>query len=178
MSRPKLDPAALRAYLEAGHSQAEAATEFGVSEAAISQRVKQLRIATSTVVALERASDMVDQHLTSAERLKQVQRVILDQFAWAEAQARQPGVDRGAMSEILVKLSAEVRSQLRLEYDISRTLVDLQVVRAFQRTVMEAISEEAPQVARRIVERLKAQRALRQSTDWPTLDGRGGLHVD
>jgi hypothetical protein len=41
----------------------------------------------------------------------------------------------------------------------------------------EAIGEEAPQVARRIVDRLKAQRALRQSADWPTLDGRGGLDV-
>ena len=64
-----------------------------------------------------------------------------------------------------------------MEHDISCTLIDLKVVRAFQRTVVEAIQAEAPHVARRIVDRLKAERALRPSTDWPSLDGRGGLDV-
>ena len=37
MATPKLDPTALEQFIEAGHSQAEAAAHFGVSEAAISQ---------------------------------------------------------------------------------------------------------------------------------------------
>jgi hypothetical protein len=48
-------------------------------------------------------------------------------------------------------------------------------VRGFQRTVFEVISKEAPDVARRILERLKEQRALRQSVEFPTLDQLGGF---
>ena len=82
---------------------------------------------------------------------------------------------RPALAEVLVKLSAEVRAQLRLEHDISRTLIDLRVVREFQRTVFEVISQESPEAARRIVGRLKEHQALRRSAELPTLDGRGGL---
>jgi hypothetical protein len=175
MARPKLDPTAVREYLDAGHTQADAAIEFRVSEAAISQRVKQLRIGTSKVVALERAAGVVDQQLTAAERLRHVQDVIRAQLDWAEQQAKQPGADRAALSDILVKLSGEVRSQLRLEHDISRTLIDLRVVKEFQRTVFEVISQVSPDTARRIVEKLKEQRALRRSVDLPTLDHLGGF---
>ncbi len=59
MPRSKLDPDALRHYLDAGHSQADAAIHFGVTPAAISQRVRTLQIATSKVVALERAAEVV-----------------------------------------------------------------------------------------------------------------------
>jgi DNA-binding transcriptional regulator YdaS (Cro superfamily) len=94
MARAKVDAAALQQFLDAGHNQADAARHFGVSEAAVSQRVKQLRIATSKVVALERAAQVVDQKLTAAQRLQHVQRVILDELTWAEQQAKQPGADR------------------------------------------------------------------------------------
>jgi hypothetical protein len=50
-------------------------------------------------------------------------------------------------------------------------------VRQFQRTVFEAIQSESPEVARRIVAKLKEQRALRQSVEVPALDGRGGFDV-
>jgi DNA-binding transcriptional regulator YdaS (Cro superfamily) len=177
MARAKVDAAALQQFLDAGHNQADAARHFGVSEAAVSQRVKQLRIATSKVVALERAADVVNHQLTAAQRLQHVQRVILGELTWAEQQAKQPGADRAALSDVIVKLSAEVRSQLRLEHDISRTLIDLRVVREFQRTVFDAISEESPETAQRIVAKLKEQQALRRSAELPTLDGGGGFDV-
>lgn len=173
MAKVKVDPDALQRFLEAGHSQVDAAKHFGVSEAAISQRVRQLRIGTSKVVALERAARVVDQKLDATERLQRVQRVILDQLAWAEQQAKEPGADRTALADVLVKLSAEVRAQVRLEHDISRTLIDMHVVREFQRTVFGVISEESPEAGRRILARLKEQQALRRSVELPTLDGRG-----
>ena len=71
----------------------------------------------------------------------------------------------------------EVRQQLGLQLTISRTLIDLRVVREFQRSVVEAIAEESPDTARRIVAKLKVQRALRQSASLPTLDGRGGIDL-
>jgi hypothetical protein len=146
---------------------------FGVTEAAISQRVRKLRIATSKVIALERAAHVVDRQLTAAQRLQHIQRVILDQLTWAEQRAREAGSDRAALADVLVRLSGEVRAQLRLEHDISRTLIDLRVVREFQRTVFEVISEESPEAARRIVARLKERQALRRSVELPMLDGGG-----
>ena len=161
MAITKIDPDALRAYLDDGHSQSDAATHFGVSESAISQRVRQLQIATSKVLTLERAADVIDRKLSATERLGRAQQVILDQLDWAE--------------QLIVKLSAEIRGQLRLEHDISRTLIDLRVVREFQRTVFETIAEESPDTARRILARLKNQQKLRRSVELPTLDGHGGL---
>ena len=112
----------LLAQGDAGHTQADAAKYFNVSESAISQRVRTLQIATSKVVALERAAEVVDQ-------------------------------------------------QLGLQLNISRTLIDLKVVREFQQSVVEVISEESPEVARRVVARLKERRALRASGTLPALDG-------
>ncbi len=173
----KVDPDELRRYLDTGNTQADAAKYFGVTEAAISQRVQKLRIATSKVVALERAGEVVDQRLQATERLERVQRVIDDELSWAVRRAKEPDADRSALQDTILKLAAEVRQQLGLQLNISRTLIDLRVVREFQRSVVEAISEESPDVARRIVAKLKERRALRQSAGLPTLDGRGGFDV-
>jgi hypothetical protein len=45
------------------------------------------------------------------------------------------------------------------------------VVKEFHETVVEAIREESPATARRIVARLKERRALRPSAELPTLTG-------
>jgi hypothetical protein len=180
MSKPKIDPDELISLIASGMTQSEAARHFGVSNAAISLRAKQLRLSTSRVIALERAAAVVDQKLSAADRLAEIQRVMRDQLAWAEDQARQPGADRSALVDVIIRVAAEMRNQLRLEHDISRTLIDLKVVREFQRTVFEAIAEESPDTARRIVDRLKRQQALRQSVEIPALDGgrvMGGFDV-
>ncbi len=177
MPHTKLDPDALHSYLDAGHTQADAARHFHVSESAISQRVRSLQIATSKVVALERAGEVVTQQLGATARLQRIQQAILDQLQWAEHQANAPGADRARLADVLVKLCAEARAQLRLEHDVSRTLIDLRVVREFQQSVVEVISEESPEVARRVVALLKERRALRASGTLPDLDGGGGFDV-
>ena len=58
-----------------------------------------------------------------------------------------------------------------MQLDISRTLIDLKVVREFQRSVVEMISEESPDVGRRVVAKLKERNALRASGTLPALDG-------
>ena len=76
-----------------------------------------------------------------------------------------------ALADVILKLAGEVRQQLGLQLSISRTLVDLRVVKEFHETVVEAIREESPETARRIVARLKERRALRPSIELPTLTG-------
>jgi len=173
MARALVDPAALQHFLDEGHSQADAARQFGVSEAATSQLARRARILTSKVVALERAGQFVEQRLTAVQRLQHVQDLILDQLLWVEELAAQPGADRVALIDPIVKLAAEVRAQVRLEHDVSRTLIDLRVVRQFQQTVFQAIAAESPETGRRILAKLKEVRALRQSVELPSLDDPG-----
>ncbi len=171
MAEIRVDPDALHRYLDAGHSQADAAKYFNVSESAISQRVRSLQIATSKVVALERAAEVVDQKLDAAARLQHIQQVIDEELRCAVDRAKEPGADRAKLQDTILKLAAEVRQQLGLQLNISRTLIDLKVVREFQQSVIEVIGEESPEVARRVVARLKERRALRASGTLPALDG-------
>jgi hypothetical protein len=170
MAKRRVDPNELRRFLAAGHTQADAARHFGVSEAAIHQRLKRLRVLTSRIVALEHAGGVVAEKLNAAERLERVQRVIDGELAWAVEQAAKPGAERAALADVILRLAGEVRQQLGLQLSISRTLVDLRVVKEFQETVIDVIREEAPDVGRRLVARLKARRALRPSGHLPTLD--------
>jgi hypothetical protein len=176
MAVTKVADADLQAYLDAGHCQAEAARYFCVSEAAIYQRLKRMGRLTTRLVALERANDVVEDKLSATARLERVQRVIDEELGWAVQEARREGGDRTALADVILKLAGEVRQQLGLQLSISRTLVDLRIVKEFHETVIEAIREESPETARRIVERLKARRALRPSVDLPTLTG--GAHGD
>jgi hypothetical protein len=177
MARPKIDPDALRRYLDAGHTQADAARYFGVSEPAIHQRLRKMRQLTSHVVALEKAGAVVEEKLSATARLEKVQRVIDEELDAARQRAQQPGVDRAALTDIIIRLTAEVRQQLNLQLAITRTLVDLRVVKEFQESVVEVIRSESPGTAQRIVTRLKERRALRPSADLPTLIG-GGAYAD
>ena len=93
----------------------------------------------------------------------------------AMVQAQQPEADRGALQDTILRLAAEVRQQLGLQLNITKTLVDLKVVREFQRSVTETIAEVDPGVARQIIAKLKERRALRASGTLPALDGQGGF---
>jgi hypothetical protein len=173
MSKPKIDPDGLRHFLDAGHTQAEAARHFGVSEPAIHQRLKQMQRLTSHVIALEKAGTLVEEKLTASDRLARVQQIIDGELAWAVHKAQEPGVERAALVDTILRLAGEVRQQLGLQLSISRALVDLRVVKEFQETVIDIIRQESPDTARRIVTRLKERRALRPGAELPTLDGGG-----
>src|SRR3954468_12766620 len=99
--------ATLRGYLDAGHSQADAARHFGVSEAAIHQRLKRMRRLTSEVIALEHAGTFVEEKISATGRLERVQRVIDEELAWAVREARREGADRAGLADVILKLAGE-----------------------------------------------------------------------
>jgi hypothetical protein len=175
MARTKVPDADLRSYLASGHTQADAARHFGVTESAIHQRLKKRRELTSRVVALEQAGAVVGEQLSASARLERVQTVIDGELAWAVEQAHRDGADRASLADVILKLAGEVRQQLGLQLAITRALVDMRVVREFQQTVVDVVRDESPETARRIVTRLKARQALRLSADLPALD-EGGPH--
>jgi hypothetical protein len=74
-----------------------------------------------------------------------VQTVIDGELAWAVAQAHRDGADRASLTDVILKLTGEVRQQLGLHLAITRALVDMRVVREFQETVIDVIREESPE---------------------------------
>ena len=177
MPAPRLDPTELRRMLDAGTSQAEAARYFGVSASAISQRVKSFRreVRHPSPGTLGTGATIINGEVSAPDRLAFVQRAVDRELEWALDEARQPDADRKGLQRTILTLAAEVRQQLALQLQISRAVVDLQVVREFQHTVTEAIAEESPETARRIVSRLKDHRARRRAVGLPALDGGGDV---
>ena len=180
MASPKLDPIELKRMLDAGTSQAEAARYFGVSASAISQRVKAFRRERLYPLpeTMGTGATIINGEVSAPDRLEWVQRAVDGQLEWALDEARQPDADRKGLARTILTLAAEVRQQLALQLTISKAVVDIELVRAFRQSVVEAIAEEAPETARRIVERLKAHRAQRRVAGLAAPDGRGGVdHV-
>ena len=71
-NKRKIDDKKLYQMLvEEGKSQHEAATYFGVSEAAVSKRVKALNLNLSRHVGLERAKDVADYGLEVMDNSKE-----------------------------------------------------------------------------------------------------------
>jgi hypothetical protein len=59
--------------------------------------------------------------------------------------------------------------------ELSHALIDLNAVREFKGEVFYAIRQEGTAIASRILDTLKARRALRPSVDLATLDTLGGF---
>jgi DNA-directed RNA polymerase specialized sigma24 family protein len=161
------DEALFRLLVEEKRSQKEAAEHFGVTEGAISKRVRVLNLDLPRHVGLERAKAVADHGLDVVAQLQRINRGISEELEWALTEARRPGADRKGLQGVVVDLTAEVRKQLGLQLDVIRALYDVKAVADFQQEVLDAIGELAPQARQAIVERLAARRALRSALSLP-----------
>ena len=189
MGKPKIDRVKLNQMIKEGKPQKEIAQFFGVTEGAITKAKKELKVAVVKNVALESAHKVVDRHLDTIGQLQKINEnanELLDLLMrWnrgdnealqiLESQVRKVRV-RGSKEEIAeykfkdprelaLKAMAEIRGQLNLQLDIFKTLYDVQAVAEFQKEVLSAIGEVAPDVRDRIIKRLKEGKALRQSVE-------------
>ncbi len=115
-NRRKIDDQVLYQMLvENGQTQSDVATHFGVSEAAVSKRVKALNIQLTRHVALERAKEVADHGLNVVNQLQGINNVIQDELQWATEAARKPGADRKGLQTVIIDLTGEVRKQLRFQ---------------------------------------------------------------
>ena len=171
-SKRKIDDEVLyRMLVEEGHSQKEAAIFFGVTEAAISKRVKAMDMHLSRHVGLERAKEVMDCGLNVAHQLQGINDVIQEELKWAVEEARKPGAERKALEQTIIDLIGEIRKQLRFQLEVIRSLYDIRGVAEFQKEVLDAIGEVSPEVRQAIVQRLVAKRALRSALN---IDHPGG----
>jgi len=166
--RSRIDDDTLyRLLVQEGYSQREAADYFGVTEAAVSKRVKALNLNLTRHVGLERAKDVADHGLNVVEQLQGINRVIRDELEWAQKAARRTGGDRKGLQGVIVDLSAEIRKQLGFQLSVLKSLYDMKAAEEFQKEVIDTIGEISPEVRNAIVQRLTERRALRSTLALP-----------
>ncbi len=187
MPKPKIDRVKLNRMLKAGKSQKEVAQFFGVTESAITRAKQELNINVVKTIALEKAHEVAEKNLDAIAQLQKINTYaneLLDLLMrWnrgdegalqiLESQVRKVKV-RGSEEEVTeykfkdprelaLKAMQEIRGQLSLQLDIFKTLYDVQAVAEFQKEVLTAIGEVAPDVRERIIQRLKENKSLRGS---------------
>jgi hypothetical protein len=189
MAKAKIDIVKLNRLLRSGKTQRECAQVFGVTESAISKAKKELNVNVVKNVALENAHRVVDKNLNAVDQLQKINdhaNELLDLcMAWGrgddaalqilESQRttrmarigdEQVPVDEFKFKdprELALKAMAEIRGQLKLQLDIFATLYDMKAAAEFQKEVLTAIGEVAPDVRSKIIHRLNEKRAIRSA---------------
>jgi predicted transcriptional regulator len=152
MQNNKINDTKLIRLVDSGISQSKIAKEFGVSRQAVSKRLLELRGKTTKAVVVKKIEAVVDGKLDAIEQLTKIN---------IKANELLDEVEQDP--QLTIKIMAEIRGQLKLQLEIFETLYSLQAVQEFQDTVLEAISEAAPEVRNEIISKLNGRRSLRQS---------------
>ncbi len=149
-----------------GKSVSEIARELKVTKGCVSKALKRLNVAVTKDVAMRAAPKIVDRQIDAMGQLKKINVLInaeLDSInrniQTADGEARKD-LQRQQLEHV-----AEIRKQVNLLLDISRTLFDAEEVAAFQQIILEEIGHATPEIQDRIVGRLNARRAVRSSFD-------------
>ena len=68
--------------------------------------------------------------------------------------------------ELALKAMHEIRGQLKLQFEISQALFDIQAVKEFQSQVLEVIGSVSPEARDDIIRKLTEGKALRSAVDF------------
>jgi len=169
--------------IQEGKSQREAAALLGVSEGAVSKRLKAVGVAVNKQVALFAAPQVLQRQLSTVEQLEGLGRQGRDLLEMVhkcihgdigrDPEARDAmyrlkrlaGQKRDLLS-FLVSLQGEIRKQLEFDFNMRKEIYNIRQVQDFQDVVLQEIKASAPEVAQRIVTRLTEIQATRSSLDF------------
>jgi AcrR family transcriptional regulator len=191
MSRKKISNLELDQLVREGNGVSEIARKLKVSKGAVSKRLKALKVAITKDVTLHHAGEIVEKKLDAIGQLQKINdyaNELLDLLMrWnrgdkealqiLEGQVRKVKV-RGSEEEVTeykfkdprelaLKAMAEIRGQLALQLEIFKTLYDMAAVAEFQKEVLAAIGEVAPDVRSNIIHNLQKARAIRSTLNFP-----------
>lgn len=182
MGKQFTDQDLLKLIHEQGLTQKEAAARLGVSEGAVSKRLKKIQVAVNNNVALFSAPRILDRQISYMDQLEGLGRqarelLELVQIAlysedgskeyWdARYKLQRLTGPKGNLGQFLVQLQGELRKQLEFYFQIQREAYNLKQVKEFQETVLQEIQAIDPEVARRIVQRLVEINAAHSSLDF------------
>jgi hypothetical protein len=151
-------------YLRQGKSTNEIAKIFNCSPGAVSQRKKKLKQGIVRTMALDKANEVVENHLDMMTQLRKINDAINEELDRAKKEIGKPNAqNKRAIQAIIVKLSGEVRKQLSLQLSIAQVWHDMKIFSEFQQEVLRILDEVEPGTRDEIIRRLKQRNALRRS---------------
>ncbi len=153
MPKPKInDRQLLRLVDKEGKTQAEAARKLGVSPQAVNKRLQELQGKTTRVIAAKKIKQVVESKLDSIDQLKKINDETLTLLTTLE---KEPALK--------IRCIAEIRNQIKLQFDIFQTLYSLREAEEFQAAVLETLKEVSPDVRNRVIQKLNEKRAIRSA---------------
>lgn len=175
MGKKKISNYELEQLVREGNGVSDIARKLGATKGAVSKRLKALKVAITKDVTLHHAGAIVEKKLNAIDQLQKINdhaNEILDQvMRWLNGdQEAMKTVDDQSLAtnprDLALKAMAEIRGQLKLQLDLFKTLYDQTAVAEFQKEVLTAIAEVAPDVRDKIIHNLQKSRAIRSTLDF------------
>lgn len=160
--------------------QADVAKKLGISQAAVSKRIKKMqRRTTYTAIATNKIDKIVDGNVNIIDQLKNINthannllkdliptidNIIDHKKTGEEYEDIDPDLiakKKRGDAQLAVKLMAEIRSQLGLMMDIYEMLYSLEGAAQFQQTVLDALEKVDPEIRKEVIAELNKKHSLR-----------------
>lgn len=161
----KIDPEKMKEMLQEGKSQTEVARFFGVVDSAITAAKQRLQRNMFRSSALDEAAGVIEGDFDLLSQLRKINRTISAQMARAleEVERAKDDDKRVAIRRVILDLAGEIRKQLETALNIAKFWYDHEEYIKFREEVIAVLGEVEPELRRRIIERLKQRRLLRES---------------
>jgi len=166
------------ALVDQGLRPAEIAKKMGINTSSVTYRIKRRQKATTELVVASEARPVVQRELNAIDQLhrinedankllmaamggiRQLEAADVSEMGVTDALDLMKAIGQGR--DVALKAMGEIRVQLKLQLDLFQALYDVRAAEEFQREVLDAIREVAPDVRDRILDRLRQRRAVRQ----------------
>jgi transcriptional regulator with XRE-family HTH domain len=192
MGGTKIDYRELDQMLRAKKPYSEIAKHFGVTKGRISQAKKEMRNQINKVTTLEKAADVVHEHLDIMAQLRKVNedanRMLDLLIRWQEGDPEALRILESQVKtvtfgkngetidiqevkmkdprELALKCMAEIRNQLKLQLDMYEAYLEFNDRKRFQEEVLRILDEFEPGVKQRAINRLKDRALLRGAVSF------------
>ncbi len=145
----------IKALASEGKGVNAVAKILGRSPATVSRCFKRLKL--TGVAAMAKAGTLVQEKLDAAQQLKKINErinTILDEYSKKDAE------NSSWDPELVLKSSAEIRGQLKLQLEIFQALYNVEEVAKWQAELLDILGGVAPDARERFYERLQQRRAV------------------
>ncbi len=192
MGESKIDYRELDQMLRAKKPYSEIAKHFGVTKGRISQAKKEMRNQINKVTILEKAADVVHEHLDIMAQLRKINedanRMLDLLIRWQEGDSEALRILESQVKtvtfgkngetidiqevkmkdprELALKCMAEIRNQLKLQLDMYEAYLEFNDRKRFQEEVLRILDEFEPGVKQRAINRLKDRALLRGAVSF------------
>ena len=178
MARGKIDPVKLKRYIREGKRQRQIAQIFGVSDSAISQRLKCLNLSVAKATQIEHGHAIVMDSLDCVHQLQKINEeanfllnLLMSSIRgekWAELLLRKhQKLSKKKKYEdersLALKTMKEIRGQLKLQVHILKSVADFRAVADFQKEVIEIICQMDLEMRKKFINKLKEKKSLRSA---------------